>query len=138
MTENEPILTTCPGCRTTWQLLSVDGDRQTWGMIDGFAGDEVSLYGSPVKGKACWHCAPIAAAKALGDPAVEYFAEHGDEFFRLLRVFTEKGLSLQDAAEHRAGVIKRLLEDPEFRDITTDYLREDGRGWDEKIRDEFT
>ena len=25
MTENEPILTTCPGCRTTWQLLAVDG-----------------------------------------------------------------------------------------------------------------
>ena len=75
MTEKEPILVSCPGCRTTWQLLAVDGDRQTWGMIDGFAGDEVSLYGSPVKGKACWHCAPIAAAKALGDQAVDYIAE---------------------------------------------------------------
>ena len=65
-------------------------------------------------------------------------AERSDVFYRLLRTFTEKGLDAQDAAEHRAGVIKRLLEDPEFRDVTTDYLREDGRGWDEKIRDEFT
>lgn len=138
MTEKEPILVSCPGCRTMWQLLGVDGDRQTWGWIGGFAGDEVSLYGSPVKGNACWKCAPVAAAKALGDQAVDYIAERSDVFYRLLRTFTESGLDAQEAAEHRAEVIKLLLEDPEFRAVTTDYLREDGRGWDEKIRDEFT